>query len=94
MRHCIWEPQPYAYVQPPDVRTHEKRPAGERTVTGTKEEPWHWHTKQRKMMRMEIADAFQMRKWVVVAMVALLAASGAMGVWALHFACRLVGARF
>lgn len=31
-----------------------------------KQEPWHWHTKQKKLMRAELEDAFKLRKWVVV----------------------------
>jgi hypothetical protein len=38
-----------------------------------KEEPWHWHTKQRKMMKAEVEEAFEMRKRVVVAMMVALA---------------------
>lgn len=34
-----------------------------------KDEPWHWHTKQRHMAKMEISDAFEMRHRVVVALV-------------------------
>jgi hypothetical protein len=30
------------------------------------EKPWHWHTKQRHMMKAEIEDAFRVRKWVVL----------------------------
>ncbi|EDN97929.1 predicted protein [Sclerotinia sclerotiorum 1980 UF-70] len=32
------------------------------------EEPWHWHTKQKKMMKMEVSDAFKFRQWVLIGM--------------------------
>jgi len=44
-------------------------------VDEKEKEPWHWHTKQRKMMRAEVEDAFKVRKWVV----GLLIFGGAMG---------------
>lgn len=50
-------------------------------------EPWHWHTKQRKMMRAEVEDAFRVRKWVV----GLLIFGGAMGVVAVLGVVRWVG---
>jgi hypothetical protein len=71
---------PYAYVQSP---TGEKvGVVGEnefriKNVTAGSEqqrenERWYWRTKQKKMMRAEVADAFKIRKWVV----AFLACSG------------------
>lgn len=32
------------------------------------EETWYWHTKQRKMMRAEVSDAFRLRKSVLIVM--------------------------
>ncbi|KAI9053523.1 hypothetical protein LZ554_002478 [Drepanopeziza brunnea f. sp. 'monogermtubi'] len=59
---------PYSYVRSPDAREKEKGSpgAGDRGANGKgrkeeKEEPWHWHTKQRKMMRAEMEDAFKLR---------------------------------
>lgn len=39
-------------------------------IRGGKEEPWYWHTKQKKMMKAEVADAFKIRKWVLIALAA------------------------
>ncbi|KAL2072616.1 hypothetical protein VTL71DRAFT_11959 [Oculimacula yallundae] len=40
--------------------------ASPRRRSGEIDEPWHWHTKQKKMMRAELEDAFKLRKWVVL----------------------------
>ncbi|RAL63021.1 hypothetical protein DID88_004107 [Monilinia fructigena] len=55
-------PQPYAYI---------KSPYRGQNAEGDKqreEEPWHWRTKQKKMMKMEVSDAFKLRQWVLVGM--------------------------
>ncbi|KAF8866670.1 hypothetical protein BDZ45DRAFT_279872 [Acephala macrosclerotiorum] len=63
---------PYAYVKSPDGKERER--SGNRSRTrgiegkGMEEEPWHWHTKQRHLMKAEMDDAFRVRKWVVVAL--------------------------
>jgi hypothetical protein len=63
---------PYAYIKSPtqldEGGTNEKKESGEQ---------WHWHTKQRHMMKAELDDAFRVRKWVVV----FLVLTG--GVWVL-----------
>jgi hypothetical protein len=51
------EQSPYAYVKSPDAKEDGERKDGE---------PWHWHTKQRKMMKAEMDDAFRLRKSVMV----------------------------
>ncbi|CZT04647.1 uncharacterized protein RAG0_11039 [Rhynchosporium agropyri] len=69
---------PYAYVRSPnlEVKAGEKRdrsasghsspsPSPGRR-SGEVDEPWHWHTKQKKMMRAEFEDALKLRKWVVL----------------------------
>jgi hypothetical protein len=49
---------------------------------GEKEkEPWHWHTKQRHMMKAEMDDAFRVRKWVVVFLVCSGVGVAFCGVW-------------
>jgi hypothetical protein len=58
---------PYAYIKSPDEK--EGKLGGEREK-GKEEEPWHWHTKQRHLMKAEMDDAFKVRKWVVVFMAA------------------------
>jgi hypothetical protein len=54
------EPSPYAYVKSPDAKEDGERKDGE---------PWHWHTKQRKMMKAEMDDAFRLRKSVMVVLI-------------------------
>jgi len=41
---------------------------------------WVWHTKQRKMLRMEVTEAFEIRQWVLVVMGAVCCL-GALGCW-------------
>ncbi|KAL3417957.1 hypothetical protein PVAG01_10967 [Phlyctema vagabunda] len=67
LSRMIWKdsPEPYAYVRSP----HPKEGASPEGK-GTRE-PWHWHSKQKKMMKMEVADAFEIRKWVLTAMLVL-----------------------
>ena len=50
-------------------------------MKGKEDEPWHWHTKQRHMMKAEMDDAFRVRKWVVVFLLAVgvVAIFGALG---------------
>lgn len=36
---------------------------------GNSGEKWHLHTKQKKMMKAEMSDAFKIRKWVMVFLV-------------------------
>ncbi|KAH8762825.1 hypothetical protein BGZ57DRAFT_857886 [Hyaloscypha finlandica] len=67
---------PYSYIKSPNSQTSLSKEGNE------KEEPWHWHTKQRHMMKAEMDDAFRVRKWVVVFLVACaaLAVFGVVGV--------------
>lgn len=63
------ETSPYAYVKSPDARvtTEDDSKSSNRSTEGEKE-PWHWHTKQRHMMKAEMDDAFKLRKWVLLAL--------------------------
>ena len=49
---------------------HETQPAGEQDQSerdqATTSSQLYYHSKQRKLMRMEAAEAFEMRGWVVV----------------------------
>lgn len=74
----IWREQPYAYVKSPNARHGEDK-------KGAAEEPWHWNTKQKQMMRMEVSDAFEMRKTVVVVMIAIVLGLGLLGSWAAKY---------
>jgi hypothetical protein len=64
----VYQPNPYAYVKSPDAVERERN--GENGKPGpAKDEPWHWHSRQRQMTKMEFADAFNLRQRVVLAMV-------------------------
>jgi hypothetical protein len=65
--------------------------AGAGNLKGGDQEPWHWNTKQKKMLRMQVVDAFEIRKWVVVALVMVLA--GVAGVAACAIYCGVKGLR-
>ncbi|CAL3962332.1 unnamed protein product [Diplocarpon coronariae] len=73
---------PYAYVKSPASREMEQERDASSSSGRANEEPWHWHTKQGKMMRAEMEDAFKLRKWVVIALVGVLF-NGVMAVWML-----------
>lgn len=45
-------------------------------------EHWYWHTHQRKLMRMEVDDAFRIRRWVLVVMCVTAFVFGAVALWA------------
>ncbi|KFY13026.1 hypothetical protein V491_06553, partial [Pseudogymnoascus sp. VKM F-3775] len=69
----LWRPKaesPYAYVGSP----------GKGGTEGESEE-WVWHTKQRKMLRMEIVDAFELRRWVMAALGVMVVVLGGAGWW-------------
>ncbi|KAI6093678.1 hypothetical protein F4821DRAFT_252680 [Hypoxylon rubiginosum] len=54
----LFRPQPYGWV-------------GQKSTNGpnsAKPERWYFHTKQRKLMRLEAADAFEMRRPVILTM--------------------------
>ncbi|QSZ35360.1 hypothetical protein DSL72_008230 [Monilinia vaccinii-corymbosi] len=53
LHKLVFTPQPYAYIESPH---RGQNAAGERK---REEEPWHWRTKQKKMIKMEVSDAFR-----------------------------------
>jgi hypothetical protein len=55
-----------------------------------KDEPWHLNTKQKKMMKMEVVDAFEMRRTVVLAMAVAAAGLAAGGVWLVSWCYGLI----
>ncbi|KAE9381119.1 hypothetical protein N431DRAFT_476023 [Stipitochalara longipes BDJ] len=81
----IWKPapgSPYSYIKSPNSKlTNGREKEGKGGVKGKEDEPWHWHTKQRHMMKAEMDDAFRVRKWVVVFLLAagVMAFFGALG---------------
>ncbi|TEY39698.1 hypothetical protein BOTCAL_0453g00020 [Botryotinia calthae] len=62
LHRLIYKPQPYAYIKSPS------RGQNAEGIERKGEEPWHWNTKQKKMMKMEVSDAFKFRQWVLVGM--------------------------
>jgi len=76
----VYRPQPYTYVKSPDILQRQKN--GEVIEEqAAKDELWHWNTKQKKMIKMEVADAFEMRKRIVLAMAVAVAVFAALVVW-------------
>ncbi|KAA8577174.1 hypothetical protein EYC84_007170 [Monilinia fructicola] len=59
LHKLVFKPQPYAYIKSPSRGPNAE---GDKQ---REEEPWHWRTKQKKMMKMEVADAFKLRQWVL-----------------------------
>jgi hypothetical protein len=58
---------PYASYEPPG--TGEKLADGTvQTPGGAVRQGWFWHTKQRKMMRLEVTEAFELRRSMLVLM--------------------------
>ncbi|KAI1872504.1 hypothetical protein JX265_005384 [Neoarthrinium moseri] len=53
----VYRPQPYVWV------------GGGPAPPGQDETRWYYHTKQRKLMKMEASDAFEIRKSVMFALV-------------------------
>jgi hypothetical protein len=72
---------PYAYIKSPNKEKDGKGNGG-KEGRGKEGEPWHWHTKQRHMMKAEMEDAFRLRKWVVLVLLAagVVAVFGVMAV--------------
>jgi hypothetical protein len=79
LHHVIYRRSPYQYV-----KVKEAAPQGR---DDTRWEPYY-HSKQRKLMRMEVEDAFQVRSHVLVVMALILAVSTwgflrlCLGLWA------------
>jgi len=72
LHHVLYRPQPYRYV----LVKGEK----EKVVRDADGNTFHYHSKQKKLLRMEAEDAFQVR-WIVVAILGGIIASAAWGSW-------------
>jgi hypothetical protein len=85
----VYRPQPYTYVKSPDILQRQK--SGEVIEEqAAKDEPWHWNTKQKKMIKMEVADALEMRKRVVLAMVMAVAVFAALVLWVVSWSYGMI----
>ncbi|KAK2032596.1 hypothetical protein LX32DRAFT_181453 [Colletotrichum zoysiae] len=71
LHNVVYRSSPYHYVQVRDRKNPKP--------TGDKEE-WYYHSKQKKLMRMEADDAFQMRGYVLAVLV-LVSLTVSWGVW-------------
>ncbi|RFU26173.1 hypothetical protein B7463_g10174, partial [Scytalidium lignicola] len=62
---------PYAYVRSPAERSEgrDAAAAAGKNDGGAEKEGWYFHTKQRKLMKMEVSDAFRIRKRVALGMI-------------------------
>ncbi|KAF7906795.1 hypothetical protein EAF00_001073 [Botryotinia globosa] len=70
LHKLIFKPQPYAYIKSPS------RGQNAEGIKRKEEEPWHWNTKQKKMMKVEVSDAFRFRQWVLIGMAVVAAGIG------------------
>lgn len=85
----MYRPQPYTYVKAPDILQRQK--SGEVIEEqAAKDEPWHWNTNQKKMIKMEVADAFDMRKRVVLAMAMAVAVFAALVLWVVSWSYSMI----
>jgi len=60
------EQGPYAYVRSPSEGAEGRDPA---VKGGGEKEGWYFHTKQKKLMKMEASDAFRIHKRVALGMI-------------------------
>jgi len=67
------------HVEPPDALNPDRRSGTEK-----RERSWHLHKKIRKIAKLEISDAFEMRGRVMVAMVVTIL----LAVYALYYSFR------
>ncbi|KAI0854266.1 hypothetical protein F5Y00DRAFT_4258 [Daldinia vernicosa] len=70
----LFSPDPYGWVD----RKRQNADAAPDNSAGNKER-WYYHTKQKKLMKMETADAFEMQRTVLLG----LGAVGLFAVWVL-----------
>ncbi|KAI1208080.1 uncharacterized protein F4807DRAFT_164564 [Annulohypoxylon truncatum] len=59
----VFSPQPYGWV---DRKRRESQRAG------PNEERWYYHTKQKKLMKMEAADAFELQRSILLGLCAVV----------------------
>ena len=59
-------------------------------VPSKEQQPWHWNTRQRTMMKMEVADAFEMRRCVLLAMAVVVAVFAALAGWFVRWSFSMI----
>lgn len=75
LHQLLYREAPYQYV-----RVHPKSPGSSPTAETKEQGKWYYHSKQRKLMKMEVDDAFQIRGSVLTVL-GLLAALATWAVW-------------
>lgn len=78
LHHVVYREAPYRYVRVVDSAGSGSRPTTPRTVSGgggtsakasaSEGSRWYYHSKQRKLMKMEVDDAFEIRGTVLMAL--------------------------
>lgn len=53
------------------------------SMGGEEGKGWYWHNNQKKLLKMEVTEALEMRKWVVIALLGVLGIGFGFGVLAL-----------
>lgn len=61
LHRIIFRPQPYAWVS-----------GGPQTPPNQNDRSWYYHTKQKKLMKMEATAAFEIRRSVLLALIVLV----------------------
>lgn len=90
LHHVVYREAPYRYVRVNDdarnIDSTTARPKTSRTTSSSSTasasegSKWYYHSKQRKLMKMEVDDAFQIRGTVLMAL-GLLALGFTWAVW-------------
>lgn len=69
-----------------------KSVSGREGGEGMERERWYWRTKQKKMMKAEMADAFRIRRRVVGCLMGAAVVAGVFGWWILGWVVGILGA--
>ncbi|KAI1336923.1 hypothetical protein F5Y15DRAFT_392716 [Xylariaceae sp. FL0016] len=90
LHRLLFRPQPYEWVvdqnqqleqsEKPSKVKGKKKGNGKRGNVEQEQERWYYHTKQRKLMRLEASDAFELRNTVVLGL-CVMGMCALWGVW-------------
>jgi hypothetical protein len=76
LHQILYRPVPYQYVKVEREVKHKPAEAG----SGSSTDQWYYHSKQKKLIKMEVADAFEIRA-IVLVVLGLVAAVLTWVVW-------------